>query len=76
MGKQENQEWLHNLRVLFGFFKTEASESSHNEGILLTVGRTQRKGVENATLNMTIRVSEALSNTRSFWKTVEKIVNE
>lgn len=54
MGKQENQEWLHNLRVLFGYFKTEASQSSHNEGILLKVSRTQRKEAENEILNMMI----------------------
>lgn len=72
MGKQENQERLHNLRVLFGYFKTEASESPHNS----SVGRTQRKGVENQTLNMRIWVFKALSSTGSFWKTTQKIGNE
>lgn len=72
MGKQENQEWLHNLRVLFSFFRAVASEAFHNEGILIVYRTSLKEGGEKSNFGHD-NISEAFSNTMSILKTVEKM---
>lgn len=44
MWKQENQQWLHNHRVLFCYFKAEGSESSHSEGLVIACRILKKEG--------------------------------